>query len=103
MKGGAEAYGHARKKDSEREAQAVGAEYAHSEQEGDARKGMPIMVHRGHRTKTVMPTAAPNKGIVPYSVGGGEEDDRAVKGARTAVLRSDHDPAILVLMDAVRE
>ncbi len=43
--------------------------YIHSEQEREEEKGMPMVVMKDSRTKTITAKVVPNKGVVDYVVG----------------------------------
>ncbi len=62
---------------------------------------MPTLVTKDSRTKLVMAKIVPNKGAVPYAV---EVLKKMVEqlGERGIVMRSDSEPAILALKEAVR-
>ncbi len=62
---------------------------------------MPIVVVKGSKTKMIMAKAEPSKGVENYAV---EVAKRAVEclGYSKIIMRSDNEPAILALREAVR-
>ena len=103
VKGRAEAYGHKGEKETKREAPAIGIDHMHmiSEQEKDEEKGMPILLMKDERTKMIMARVVPSKRLDQYDV---ESTRKALEqlGHRRVILRSDKEPAILALKEAVR-
>ncbi len=75
--------------------------YTHSEQEREEAKGMPIIVATDNRTKMIIARVAPSKGVDRYAV---ETVKNVVErfGYRKIVMKSDSEPAILALKEAVR-
>ena len=104
VKGRAESYGHVRKvlRESDAPVIAIDYMYMHSEQEKEEEKGMPIIVMKDDRTKMTLAKVAPNKGVVSYAV---EIVKRFIEllGYKKIMFRSDNEPAILALKDAVRK
>ena len=103
VKGRAESYGHVKKVKDEGAAPSVGVNYVymHSEQEKEEEKGMPIIVTKDSKTKMIMAKVVPSKGVENYAV---EVAKKMIEqlGYRKVILRSDSEPAILALKEAVR-
>ena len=75
--------------------------YPHSEQEMEEEKEMPIIVVKDDKTKLVMAKVAPSKGGQEYAV---ELVRKFVEqlGRNKVIVKSDNEPAILALKEAVR-
>ena len=104
VKGRAEAYGHKTEKDKERSVPIVGIDYMymHSEQEAEEEKGMPTLVIKDSRKKMIVSKVVPRKGVVDYAVGTLKKAIEQL-GYKKIVLKSDNEPAILALKEAVRK
>ena len=103
VKGRAESYGH-RRREGELGGVPVGGVdymYMHSEQEKEEEKGMPIIVLKDNKTRTVMAKVVSGKGVNNFAV---EVVKKFIEqlGYGRIVLRSDNEPAILALKEAVR-
>ena len=72
-----------------------------SKRERDEEKGMPTVVMRDSKTRMVMAKIVPSKGVNNYAV---EVTKKFMEqlGYGRVVLRSDNEPAILALKEAVR-
>ncbi len=70
VKGRAEAHGRVRKVIGESDLPTAGVDYMcmHSEQEEEEEKGMPFVVVKGDKTKTIVAKAAPSNGVENYAV-----------------------------------
>ncbi len=103
VKGRAEAYGHRKREKEQGEVPTIGVDYMHmhSEQEREEEKGMPVIVMRDGTTRMVMAKVVPSKGVNNYAV---EVAKKFVEqlGYGRVVLRSNNEPAILALKEAVR-
>ena len=92
-----------RKVQDEGEAPTVGVDYAcvRSEQEKEEEKGIPIIVAKVNKTKMIMARVVPSKGVESYAV---ETVKKMVERLvyRKIIMRSDNEPAILALKEAVR-
>ncbi len=104
VKGRAEAYGHYVNKDKEKGVPTVGVDYMymHGEQEKEEEKGMPIVVMKEDRTKVVLAKVVPSKGVDGYAVGEMRKA-REKHGPKKRIMRSDNEPAMLALKEAVRK
>ncbi len=71
-----------------------------SEQEKEGEKSMPILLAADNRTRMITATVAPSKGVVLRAV---DVSKRMVEqlGRKKAIMRSDNEPAILALKEAV--
>ncbi len=103
VKGRAEAYGHRSSKTDKREAPVVGVDYMYmrSEREQEEEKGMTIIRLKDQRTNMIAAKVLPSNGVDACAV---ESVRRALEqlGHRRIILRSDSEPAILALKEAVR-
>ena len=103
VKGRAESYVHVKKVQNEGEVPTIRLDYMcmHSEQEKEEEKGMPIVAAKDNETKMTMARAAPSKGVDSYAV---ETVKRMVErlGYKKIIMKSDNEPAILALQEAVR-
>ncbi len=99
----AESYGRVKKAQDEGEVPKVVVDYTRtrSEQEKEEEKGTPIVVAKDNKTKTIMARIAPSNEAESYGV---ETVDMMVErlGYRKLIMRSDDEPAILALKEAVR-
>ena len=104
VKGRAEAYGHRKGDSEEKGVPAVAVDYMHmrSEQEKEGERGMPVMVMKDSRTRMITAKVVPSKGLDSYAVA---SVSRALEqlGCKKVILRSDNEPAILALKEAVRQ
>ena len=103
VKGRAESYGHVRKVQNEGDVPTIGIDYMymHSEQEKEEEKGMPLVVAKDNMTKMTMARVVPSKELDSYAV---ETVKRMVErlGYKKVIMKSDREPAILALKEAVR-
>ena len=106
MKGRGEAYGHMKLKDKVKDVPVVSVDYAymHPEADGedDEAKGMPILVAKDSRSKMLFSRVVPRKGLDEYAVGALKMIIEQL-GYKKAVMKSDNEPAILLLKDLVRK
>ena len=88
---------------NEGDAQTIGIDYMymHSEQEKEEEKGMPIIVAKDNRTKMITARVVPSKGLDSYAV---QSVKRMIErlGYKKIIMKSDNEPAILALKEAVR-
>ncbi len=103
LKGRAEAYGRRAVSRDKTEAPRVSVDYVHmaSEQDKEEEKGMPALVMKDQRTRLVTARVVPSKGLDAYAVGRLKKDVEQL-GHRRIVTKSDNEPAILALKEAVR-
>ena len=103
VKGRAEAYGHKSKKKVESEIPRICIDYMymHSEQSTNEEKGMPTLLMKDSKTKTVCAWTVPRKGIDAYAIVMLRKMIERL-GHKRIVMRSDNEPAILALKEAVR-
>ena len=103
VKGRAESYGRVKKVQNEGEAPTIGVGYVcrHSEQETEEEKGVPILAAKDNKTKMIMARVAPSKGVESYAVETAKKMGERL-GRRKIIMRSDNEPAILALNEAVR-
>ena len=73
-----------------------------TEMEEDTDKGMPILVARDSRTKMVFARVVPRKGLDEYAVGAMKRIVEQL-GYKRIIMKSDNEPAILLLKDLVRK
>ncbi len=103
MKGRAESYGHAGRVQDVGEVPTIGLDYMHThiEQVKEEEKGMPVVVAKDNKTKMIMEWVVPSKGVESYAV---ETVKKMVErlGYRKIIRKSDNEPAILALKEAVR-
>ena len=103
VKGRAESYGHVKKVQNEGDVPTIGIDYMymHSEQEQEEEKGMPIIAAKDNRTKMIMARFVRSKGLDIYAV---ETVKKMVErlGYKKVIMKSDNEPAILALKEAVR-
>ncbi len=78
----------------------VGYVHMHSEQEKEEEVGILIAVAKDSKAKMIMAKAVPSKGVELRS--GGREENGGVPRRRKIITRSDNEPAILALKEAVR-
>jgi hypothetical protein len=81
----------------------VGLDYMdmHSEQEKEEEKGMPIIVVKDDKTKLVMAKVVPSTGLQEYAVDAVRKFVEQL-GYNKIIMKSDSEPAILALKEAVR-
>ena len=75
------------------------------EEEGEEQekaKGMPILVMKDRKHKYVFASVVPRKGADPYAVRRVGQDLVAILGYKRVVIKSDQEPAIKKLKEAVR-
>lgn len=102
VRGRAEAYPHrADEREKDVPIASVDYMYMHSEQSKEEEKGMPIMVVKDSRTKYVVAKVVAQKGVCEYAI---VSLKKAIEqlGYKKVILRSDNEPAILALKEAVR-
>ncbi len=75
--------------------------HTHSEQAKDEENGMPIIVMKDSRAKMIVSKVATSKGVVDYAVAVAKKTMEQL-GHKKAILKSDNEPAILVLKEAAR-
>ena len=106
VKGRGEAYGHPRGQGPTKEIPVISIDYmyVHPEQADDEEreKGMPILVARDSRTKMVYARVVPQKGHDDYAIGALKRIVEQL-GYKRIVMKSDNEPAILLLKDLVRK
>ena len=104
VKGMAESYGHVKKVQNEGDAPKIGIDYMymHSEQDKEEEKGMPIVVAKDNRTKMIMARVVPGEGLDSYAVETLKKIFERL-GYKKVILKSDNEPAILALKEAVRQ
>ncbi len=73
----------------------------HSEQEKEEEKGMPIIVVKDDKTKLVMAKVVPSTGLQEYAVDAVRKFVEQL-GYNKIIMKSDSEPAILALKEAVR-
>jgi hypothetical protein len=102
VKGRAESYGHAKKVASESDVPIISLDYMymHSVQEKEEEKGMPILIAKDSRAKMIMAKVVQCKGVVPYAVDVMKKMIEQL-GYKKVIMRSDNEPAILALKEAV--
>ena len=105
VKGRGEAYAHTKVKDKTQEVPVVSVDSAYShpeaEVEDETDTGMPILVTKDSRTKMVFARVLPRKGLDEYAVGALKRIVEQL-GYKKIILKSDNEPAILALKEAVR-
>ena len=95
------------KNKEEREAPVIGIDYVcmHSEQdkeEEEEEKGMPMIVIKDDRSKMVFARVVPQKGVEPCAVGSTVRTLEQL-GYKKVIFKSDTEPALLALKEAVRK
>ena len=103
VKGKASSYGHPRNENDKGDIPKVCIDYMymHSQQEKEEEKGMPILVMKDERSKMVTARVVKAKGKDPWAIGRLKYDIELL-GYKKIVLRSDGEPAIVALKEAVR-
>ncbi len=101
VRGRAQAHGHRKRGGETGDVPTVSLDYmyAHSEQEKEEEKGMPMLVAKYNKTKMVMAKVVPSKGAQECAV---EVARRFVEqlGHIRVITKSDSEPAILALKEA---
>ena len=102
VKGKAVSYGHRAVEDREIGVPRVSIDYMfmHDKQVPGEEKGAPILVIKDSKTKVTWARAVPQKGVCPYAVKRLVKDLRLL-GHKTAIFKSDGEPAIVALKEAV--
>ena len=103
VKGKAAAYGHRVREDKEHKVPRISVDYMfmHHKQSPGEERGNPILILKDSKTKVVWARAVPQKGVCPYAVQRMVKDLKLL-GHKRVVMKSDGEPAIVALKDAVK-
>ena len=102
VRGKSKASAHRRADKQEGQVPIVSIDYMYMEMKGEeTERGMPILVMRDSESKWISSTVVPHKGRRGYAIKRLKKDLEAL-GHRKMKLRSDQEPAILVLKEQVR-